>query len=131
MFPLSIQRRIDSLRCPFRPAPNDREILLVQSLLLHEQSEPARGRRCLRHKNQAARLAIKAVYNRNLTAIRNFKRQQLAQFIPKCRLSVWFGRVGEKKRRFIDDKIVVRFIDNGEVGWRTRPGVAQRDHAPI
>ena len=83
MFPLSIQRRIDNLRCPFRPAPNDREIFLVKSLLLNEQSKPARGRRCFRHKNQAARLAIKAVYNRNLTAIRNFKRQQLAKFVQQ------------------------------------------------
>src|SRR5439155_21240626 len=32
--------------------------------------------------------------------------------------------VREKKRRFIDHQIVVRFIDNGEVGRRTRPRVA-------
>ena len=115
MFPLSIQGRIDNFRVPFRPAPNDREIFLVQSLLLHEQSEPARRRRCFRHKNQSARLAIKAVYNRNLTAIRNFKRQQLAQFVPKCRLSVWFGRMRKKKWRFIDDDVIVGFIDDFEL----------------
>ena len=114
VFPLPIHRHIDNFRFPFRPAPNDREIFLVQSLLLHEQSEPARGHRCFRHKNQAARLAIKAVYNRNLTAIRNFKRQQLAKFVPKRRLNVWFGRMRKKKWRFIDDKIVIRFIDNLE-----------------
>ena len=75
MFALSIQRRVDGVVLPFRPAPNDREIFLVQSLLLHKQSEPARGRRGFRYQNQAAGLAVEPIHNRNLTAAGDLERE--------------------------------------------------------
>jgi len=58
MFALSIERRVDSFRFPIRPAPTDREIFFVETPLLHEQSESARGRGCFRDQNNAARFAI-------------------------------------------------------------------------
>ena len=35
--------------------------------------------------------------------------------LPQCRRAVWFGGMNEKKRRLIDDKIVVTFVYDFEV----------------
>ena len=35
--------------------------------------------------------------------------------LPQCRRAVWFGGMNEKKRRLIDDKIVVTLIYDFEV----------------
>ena len=58
MFALSIQWRVDDLRFPIRPAPNDREIFFVKALFLHEQSKPARGGRRFRDQDESAGFAI-------------------------------------------------------------------------
>src|SRR5205085_5818952 len=82
MLSLPIHRRVDRFRFPIRPSPNDREIFFVQTPLLHEQSESSRGGRSFRDQYQTARLAIEAIDDRDLAAIRNFEREQLAQLLP-------------------------------------------------
>jgi hypothetical protein len=115
VFALSIQRCIDDLGFPFRPAPNNGEVLFAQQLLLHQQSEPACGRGGFCDQNQAARLAVEPVHNRDLTAAGDFECQKLAQFFPQIARLVRLCRVNEKKRRFIDDDVIVGFIDDFEL----------------
>jgi hypothetical protein len=84
-------------------------------LLLHQQSEPARGRGSFCDQNQAARLAVEPVHNRDLTAAGDFECKKLAQFLPEISRLIRLCRVNEKKRRFIDDDVIVGFIDDFEL----------------
>jgi hypothetical protein len=84
-------------------------------LLLHQQSEPARGRGGFCDQNQAARLAVESVHNRDLTTAGDFECKQLAQFFPQISRVIRLCRVNEKKRRFIDDDVIVGFIDDFEL----------------
>src|SRR4029450_4154838 len=43
LFALAIQRSVNELMFPFRPTPNNREILFTQLLSLHQQAEVACG----------------------------------------------------------------------------------------
>ena len=115
MLSLSIQRCIDDLGFPFWPSPNDGEVFFAQPLLLHQQSEAARGRGGFCDQNQAARLAIKSVHDRDLTAAGDFECKKLAQFFPQISRLVRLCRVNQKKRRFIDDDIIFGFIDDFEL----------------
>ena len=65
------------MRIPFRPSPDDGEVFLRDPLLLHEKPKTARGGRVLRYEDQAAGLAIEPINDRNLTAVRNLKSQEL------------------------------------------------------
>src|ERR1039457_2534888 len=62
MFALSIQRRIDRSLIPIRPAENNREILLFQSLLLQADTEPARPAECFRRHHTPASLPIEPIH---------------------------------------------------------------------
>ena len=115
MFALAIQSSVHDFGFPFRPAPNDGEILFAQPLLLHQQSEPTRGRGGFCNQNQAARLAVESVHNRDLTAAGNFECQKLAQFFPETSRLIRLCRVNQKKWRFIDDDVIVGFIDDFEL----------------
>ena len=117
MFTLSIQRGIDDLSFPFRPAPNNGEILFTQPLFLHQQSESARGHGGFCDQNQAAGLAVEPVHNRDLTAAGDLECQKLAQFFPQISRLIRLCRVDEKKWRFIDDDVIDGFIDNPELEW--------------
>ena len=44
MFTLTIQRSVDGFVFPFRPAPNDCNVFLVQLVSLHQEPKIARGR---------------------------------------------------------------------------------------
>jgi hypothetical protein len=68
VFALSTQRGIDKIAFPIRPTPDDREIFLLHSTLLHQQAESACGRKCFRYEDQAAGLAVEPIHNRNLAA---------------------------------------------------------------
>src|SRR5438046_1373301 len=72
MFALSIQRSVDDFGFPFRPAPNDRQILFLEPTLLHEHSEFSGGRRCFRDENDAAGFAAKPVPGCNLATASDF-----------------------------------------------------------
>ena len=63
MFTLPIQSTVQDFGFPFRPAPNNGEILFAQLLLLHQQSESTRGRGGFCDQNQAARFAVESVHN--------------------------------------------------------------------
>ena len=84
-------------------------------MLLHEQSVAAGSRGGFRDKNQAARFPVESVYDRNLTTAGNFECQQLAQFLPQRSRVIWLGRMNEKKRRLLDDDVVIRLIDDLEI----------------
>jgi len=73
MFALSIQRRIDEVALPFGPSPDDREIFFLHPLPLHQQPEPACGRRCFRNEHQTAGLAVEPIHDGNLTAAGNLE----------------------------------------------------------
>jgi hypothetical protein len=49
----------------------------MQPLLLHEQTETPRGLRSFRDQYESTGLAIQAIRNRDLTAVCDFKREQL------------------------------------------------------
>src|SRR5262249_36481010 len=58
MFALTIQRSLDDIVLPFRPAPNDRKIFFAQLMSLHQQTEIARSRGGLCNQHESAGLAI-------------------------------------------------------------------------
>src|SRR3979490_3240162 len=72
---LSGQRRIDRIRFPFRPSPDDGEIFLGDPLLLHQQTKPPGRRGIFRYQDEPAGLAIEAVNNRNLSAVLDLERE--------------------------------------------------------
>jgi hypothetical protein len=84
-------------------------------LLLHQQSKPARGRGGFCDQNQAACLAVESIYNRDLTAAGDFECKKLAQFFPQISRLIRLCRMNEKKWRFIDDNVIVSFIDEFEL----------------
>ena len=119
MIALPLERGIDHVPFPLRPAPHDREIFFQESLSLHEQTETARGHLCLGHQNEAAGFAIEPVNDRNLSAIGNFKCEHFAQSLPKCRGSIRLLRVCQQQRRLIDHNVIGRLIDNPKArGWQ-------------
>ena len=115
MFALTIQSSVHDFGFPFRPAPNNGEILFAQALFLHKQSESARGRGGFCDQNQAARLAVEPVHNRDLTAAGKLECQKLAQFFPQVSRLIRFCRVNEKKWRFIDDDVIAGLVDDVEM----------------
>ena len=82
---------------------------------LHEQSKFSGGRRRFRDENETTCFAVEPIYDRNLTAVGNFKGEQFAQLLPKCRCSARLCGMDEKKRRFIHDDVIVRLIDDLEM----------------
>lgn len=112
---LSIQRSFDDFGFPFRPTPNNRQILLFQPALLHEQSKSSGGCRCFRDENETTRFAVEPVYDRNLAAIGNFKGEQFAQLLPERIYPTWFRGMNEEEWRFIHNDVIVRLIDDLEM----------------
>jgi hypothetical protein len=86
---------------------------------LHQYSETPRRSWSLGYQNQAAGLAVEPIHNRNLTAAGNFERQQLAQFLPQGARAVRLGRMNQQERRFIDDDVIVGFVDDFELEERS------------
>ena len=114
IFALSVQRRINGFRFPIRPTPNDCEIFFVKTLFLHEQSKTSRGGRRFRDENESTGFAIQPVHNRNLAAVRNFEREELAQLLPKSDPLIRFSRMNEQEGRFVDDDKIVGLINHFE-----------------
>src|SRR5439155_11512319 len=114
-FTLSFKRSVHLFCFPFRPARNNHQILLSQPAPLHEQSKFSSGRRCFRNEDKTTRFAVEPGYDRNLTAVGNFKNKQFTQLLPKCWCAVWLGGMDEKKRRFIHDNVIVRLVDDLEM----------------
>lgn len=116
-FALARERSVDRRRLPFRPAKHDREIFLFDLAPFHRAAEPARARQIFRDQDESARFAIEPVHDRNLAAVHEFEREQLAQRRPERRRAVRFGRVNEKERRLVDHEVVIGFRDEAEF-WR-------------
>ncbi len=112
---LSGQRQIDNLPLPYRPAPDDREILFRDPLTLHRDPELPRCLRCFRHEHKAARFAIKPVNERYLTAVREFVGEQGAQLSPECPRLAGLCRMNEQKWRLINHEIIRCFRHDREV----------------
>ena len=82
MLSLSIERRIDYCRLPFRPAPNNGEIFFVNALLLHQQPESPGGRGRFGDEHEPAGFAVQPVDDRDLSAVCDFEGQQFAELFP-------------------------------------------------
>ena len=119
MFALTIQRSVDDLMFPFRPAPNDCEVFFAKLMSLHQESKIARSRRGFCNQHETAGFAVESIHDRNLSAGGDLEREQIAQLFPESRRNARFCRVNKKKRRLIDDDIVVGLIDNPELEWWT------------
>lgn len=94
---------------------DDREIFLLDTVLFHRTSEPARSGRGFRDQDEAASFAIEPVDDGNLPAIDQLKSKQLAQRRPESRGAVRFARMNEQERWLVDHKVIVRLIDDPEV----------------
>ena len=72
------------------------------------------ARRCGSFCNQhePAGLAVEPVHDRNLSATSDLECEQFAQLFPQRRCAVWLCGVNEKERRFVDDHVIVGFIDD-------------------
>ena len=112
---LPVEWRIDDVRRPFRPTPDDCLIFLQETLPLHQQTESTRRRRCLGDENEPARFAIEPVDNGDLTAIGNFKGEHFPQCFPKRRRSIRLLRVRQQQRRLIDYDVIRGLINDWEV----------------
>ena len=75
---LSGERRIDRFGIPFRPSPNNGEILFRNTLLLHHQAKPPGRSGVLRHKHQPAGFPVESIHDRNLSTIRDLEREQMS-----------------------------------------------------
>lgn len=112
---LANKRRVDARPLPFRPAPNDGEIFFRDALVLHEQSETPGARGILRDEDQATRLAIEAIDDRDLAAIGDLEREQLFQFAPERSHVSGLGRMHEQERRLVDDDPVGALGDDCKI----------------
>src|SRR5438045_1222360 len=115
MLALSIQRSIDNCCFPFRPAPNNREIFVVQTMLLHEQSEPPPGHGRFRDEDQSAGFAVETIGDCDLAAVCDLEREQFAQFFPKCGALVGFGWMRQEKRRLVDHDVIVGLVEDSKI----------------
>ena len=111
------ERSIHRFLLPTRPPPDNREILLRDALLLHQQSETARRNRCLGNEHEAARFAIEPINDGNLSAVGDFKSEQAGKFAPECWRPVRFRRMHQQQRRFLDHDEIVALGHDGENGW--------------
>ena len=112
---LSGERRVDRFGIPFRPSPNNGEILFRNALLLHHQAETPGCGCVLRHEDEPARFPVESIHDRNLSTIRDLEREQLFQFAPECAGSSRFGRMNKEEGRLFDDNEVVVLRDYREV----------------
>lgn len=108
------QRGIQDGRVPFRPAPGDREVLLRDPLLLHEQTKTPRRGCSLRHEHESAGLAVQAIDDRYLSAVSQLEGEEVSQFSPKGASAVRFCGMNEQKRRLIDDRVIGCLRDERE-----------------
>ena len=115
VFSLPGKRRIHRGRFPIRPAADEREVFLPNLAALHRESEAARRRGIFGDKDEAARLAIEPVDDRNLAAVDQLESEKLAQRGPKRRRAVRFARMNEEERRFIDYEVILRLVDDPEI----------------
>lgn len=115
MFALTVQRSVDDFVFPFRPAPNDCKIFFAKLMSLHQEPEIARGRRGFCDQHQSAGFPVEPIYNRNLSAAGDLECEQIAQLFPESRRTARLCRVNKKKRRFVDDDVVISLIDDFKV----------------
>src|SRR5581483_5373347 len=115
MSALSVQGGINERVFPFGPAPDNGQIFLLQLSPLHQQPESARNGGFLRHQNEAAGFAIEPIHYGYLAAGSNFEREESAQFLPQSSHAIRFRGMNQEKRRFIDDSVIVGFIDDCEI----------------
>ena len=115
MLALSIQGGINDCAFPLGPTPDDGQIFFLYLSPLHQQPESARDIGFLRHQDQAAGLAVEAIHNGYLAAGSNFEREKPAQFLPQRSRTIRFRGMNQEKRRFIDDSIIVSFINDFEI----------------
>lgn len=112
---LASERGVDRLAIPLGPAPDDRKILLGNTLLLHQQAKTPRRRPVFRYKDQPTRFAIESIDDRNLSTIRNLEREQLFQFSPESARAARFSGMNEQKGRLFDDNEIIALRDDRKV----------------
>jgi hypothetical protein len=112
---LTIQRSVDDLVFPLRPAANDCKIFFAKLMSLHQKPKIARSSRGFCDQHETAGFAVEPVHDRNLPATGDLEREQVAQLFPESRRNAWLCRVNKKKRRLVDDDIVIGLIDNPEL----------------
>jgi hypothetical protein len=117
MFALAIQRSVDNLVLPFRPAPNDCKIFLAQLMSLHQEPKIARSCCGFCNQHESAGFAVKSVHDRNLSAAGDLECEELTQLFPQSWCAVRFCGVNEKKRWLIDDDMVIGFINDFKIEW--------------
>src|SRR5664279_1563191 len=115
MHSLASERGVDAFAIPLRPAPDDRKILLGDTLLLHQQAKMPRRSSILRYEDQPARFAIESVDDRNLSTIRNLEREQLFQFAPESARAIRLRGMNEQVRGLVDDKEIIALRDDRKV----------------
>ncbi len=74
-----------------------------------------RRRRSFGDEHESARFAIQTIDDRNLSAVGDFKREQLAQFFPQGRPAIGLGWMREQKWRLVHDDVIVALVDNLEI----------------
>jgi hypothetical protein len=115
MFALAIQRGINDLVLPFRPAPNDCAILFAKPMSLHHEPKISRSRRGFCNQNQSAGFPVESVHNRNLSAAGDIECEQVTQLFPESWRIAGLCRMNQKKRRLVDDDVVIGLIDDFKV----------------
>jgi len=115
MLSLPVQRRIDRACFPGWPAPHDREIFLLEPVLLHEQPKFSGRGRSFGHEHKPARFPVETVDDGDLAAVGYFEGEQLAQFIPQGGLAIRPGRMDEEERRLVYDDVVLCLVNNREI----------------
>ena len=112
---LASERGVDRFAIPLWPAPDDRKILLGDTLLLHQQAKTPRRSPVLRYEDQPTRFAVESVDDRNFSTIRNLEREQLFQFAPERARAARLRGMNEEEGRLVDDNEIIALRDDRKV----------------
>lgn len=113
---LAEKRSVDGESILRGPAPDERDVFLRDPSTLHEHAEMARGGVCFRDEDQAACLAVEAIDDRDLAAVRKLEGQQVAEEMPHGGGVRGLAGMHLEERRLVNDDPISGLRDDIEPG---------------
>lgn len=106
------------------PAVDEGVVNLGELPAHHGFAEGAGGVAVFGDKHETARFAVEPVDDGELGAVDNFVGQQVVQAIQQGGRAAGLGGVDLQARGFVDDDVVIGFVDDAKIGRkRTPPGL--------
>jgi len=106
------ERGVDPFFAGIQLAAKNGQIPFFYFASLQLLAKPAGHFPGLGDQDESGSFAIKTVDQRDLTAIREFEREQLDQFIPQRPAMPWLAWVGKHPGWLIDNQPALRFVND-------------------